>query len=1271
MAERVDISRLGGNEHDLNRTSVVFLKDKAPMHIALNNYMMEGEFGEFKVVKENGNSRPFLVVDHPELHAKIAIYLTSSINEARMNADNAIRGEHLFETPYGLMNYISKSSVTGMLDDGKKSVIDRDRFFFITDDWIDEKESRAKGYGEFKIGLNAHARNLREIDDTLSKDLSRKNYLQMITGSPAPELWVYRMGEQRPYSYHPSAQYLMLALNMMVQYKNNKWNLSNKSLKEMGELAGKVAYVYSEYCAYLEKLNKLELTNPKLYEAFVQTRYWYDQITKTMEKNIRKNASGSKLFAKPNAFSNLYGNPKFKEGASLEEIITQELQNIGIRETKKDAELKYSNRSMIKNLLATEKSVYLMIGDSANRIVEFLNSVNSQERINLSSYPYAYNFWTRFYDNYEKDEYIEHLSKDFQVKYSRLAKDKEIHDDKRRVSAKSEGESKKQAELAQKQREKERKAKIAVLEKKIRTNYIEQYFKAYKMFEQGKLVPISAEDVQCVKKLSTGVLPKSDKLVIGEKLATKMRDDISNIAKMSTSFKSLVDMAKKSEKSLVSDKAIKDNETAISLMGLISEAEERVMKKNKKLSARDRRPLVHNEIHELLNNLPAEEVDKFLTDDFLKNGKSDEILKKMQDVYHAITTLRSYSGLRENRIRVIEAINEINDQKLIEEFQQSREAIDELQSKGLVLPAELSNISIEQMNNQLNKMVEELQKKIATKDDYVAIEESLKSNAVKMRKLTTFSRELLSSRKDFIAKLEKYQKTMGGVLGEAFKQMDKQLKLFDKSTKDDFENVKVGSFEKNEDGVWVSKNDLNLTFSDDEMKDIIASYKNDVKVCLDYRNYCDPEEDKVVVKALYEKLFPSAEEILADTRRSVANAKSIGSAIDSYKQASKKLEELAKEKNKFIELIADKYSSILKISRQLLEISQHWGYLIRRQCETITAQVADQGLPELAEKAMLKGVDNVCYSEQERSKQEINAFKQKFRKRVLDLIDGYAPRIQNIQPIEQYLSKSVAKNMTVDGMLMPKSIAGEHGLLARFKDYLDAKVRLCDIFCAIRTNNTSKYKPSEVEIVYQSTVKHITKAIDMELIKAQEIEISQEILNIKESLREFARLSKLDYLYLVDPKGFEADIRKSIKINRAKGDMNCTFRKRGSRSQIYGVDYFNAYEELLKALPEVRKTISSSGKYTKEVKGVELVGDIDHDWVAWFIELRDGADYHCTNPSLFIEAQKNGVKGQVKEQIKEISKMASTSSRAKEVLDMMPNLRKLIQQFDSDDAEQD
>lgn len=1272
MAERVDISRLGGNEHDLNRTSVVFLKDKAPMHIAFNNYVVEGEWEEVAVVKENGNSRPFLVIDHPELHAKVAIYLTSSITEQRMALDNALRGEHLFETPYALMNYISKSSVTGKVDDGKLSVIDRDRFFFITDDWIDEKESRAKGYGQFNIGLNAHAQNLREIDEILSKDLRRKNYTQIITGKPTTELWVYKMGAQKPVSYHPSAEYLMLALNMMVQYKNERNNLSTESLSKMADLAGRVSYVYSEYISYLDRLKALEVKNTRLYNAFIQTRYWHEQVTERMEQNIRNNIKEFGFFSKNNSYRYLYGNPKHKEGANLDDIITQEFQNCGIRESRKDAELKYSNRSMVKELLSGGQYVYSLIDDATQEVVEFLTELNEEERINLSSFGYAESFWESFYDRCDSNEYIEQLCKDLEVKYRHLALEKQKHETQKRTKRASLDKIKKEQERAEKEREKVREQKIKSLEKRIDNTYIEQYLRAFRAYEQGKLIPVPVEELQEITKFSLTGLPNYDNLTIGSKLATKFRQDLVGMSKLNEQMTTLLNMSSIAEKKLSNpDKFSANENNVIALMNRISDVEEKVTKKNKKLPAKERKSILKAEIHEMLLNLPADELDAYLSDDFDLGRSGEEVLRNMQDVFHARTTMRSYANLRNNRLEILNALETINEDKLINDFKLSQEAMDELQTKGLVLPIDLTTLSVSEINSGLNKIAQVLQKKTPTKDDYKAIQDSLQASTVKMRKFTAFSQKLLEERTKFLLKLEKYNHEMDGILEDTYKEIDNRVKVFEEEIAKNLEDPECAGYIKHKEGGWVSVNNPERRLTDEEMNHALKTYWENTAECRNHKNFCNPEEDKKVIGAIYEKLYPSAEQILQATRKSVAGSKNIDDAISHYKSAEKLLEQLTDEKEKFKLFMAGEYDYILYAAEDLLEIAINWGYMMSEQGDAIVKQIDNFDYPPAARQAVLNAVDRVCYAEKENVKREFDEFKTKFRRRVQDVVAGYQPRTQIFQPLEHYLSKSSAKNMTIDGASMPKSVLGDNGVVERFQEYAQIKQRQCEILGAIANREGDRYPAHEVASVHGKTYKQITNAIDAELYKAQEEEVAQEILTLKESLRAFAKRVKSNEIYVQNPQALEADVKKLKKVDRNLTTIATSFKRPGDRNLVYGVDYFSFCDEVIKMLPDVRKTLEEQEAYTKEVNGKKLKGHVDADWVDTFADIRS----HFENSRLRKGKGSSYLKDEngedeatlVVSALKKLGATVKESGREDEFMEMMPNISKLLKQLDANE----
>ena len=224
---------------------------------------------------------------------------------------------------------------------------------------------------------------------------------------------------------------------------------------------------------------------------------------------------------------------------------------------------------------------------------------------------------------------------------------------------------------------------------------------------------------------------------------------------------------------------------------------------------------------------------------------------------------------------------------------------------------------------------------------------------------------------------------------------------------------------------------------------------------------------------------------------------------------------------------------------------------------------------------------------------------------------------------------------------------------------------------AIANREADRYPAHEVASVHGKTYKQITNAIDAELYKAQEEEVAQEILTLKESLRAFAKRVKSNEIYVQNPQALEADVKKLKKVDRNLTTIATSFRRPGDRNLVYGVDYFSFYDEVIKMLPDVRKTLEEQEAYTKEVNGKKLKGHVDADWMDTFADIRS----HFENSRLRKGKGSSYLKDEngedeatlVVSALKKLGATVKESGREDEFMEMMPNISKLLKQLDANE----
>lgn len=1220
MAERkIDVSRLGGDAVQLGGTSIEFIREDSRLLSDFNASIMEGIENNLEVIKsESQTYRPFLVLENEALHARVALYMSLSFDDSRIDVDNKIRGEHVFRTPFALASYIGSSTIKGTVDPIKNSVIDRDRFIFMNESEFIDMQSRAKDKSEFSIGLSGHARNIQNVDELLNKDLSSYNFEKMVRSGKF-ELWTFKKGQGLPIIYNPSAMYIKAFINASARFKNDKNNLSPESLAEFGAVTCDALRAYSEHERFVEDLYALESSQPELYKALQSVRYYINMNTpatyKAMEQNAKKFVLGKY------EWRYMYGDAIDYRPLPRDERITIELGRFKV-------EPQISEKlpaQIIREFLKRESAIENHLADVACAAIDFLDGVNEEERIILTDFAYDTKFWTGFYKHCLDNNYIDAISEDFRQKYLHLQQnyreDKSVQ--KRKKKAQLVERRRQQAEIEQIKKGVEARTKelIRVLNDK----YMELYARSYSQYRDGKLKPLTIGEIGEFKSLTDSVLAPSKSLELGKGLADKFYSEVKAMSKMTGFVDSTITMALTAEKRIEELKKTPNGELLLRLMDDAVGVDQRMAKQNKGLSQNARKPLTKKAVKAMILGMDYDTLMEYIDPNFEFGADSQEILMSIHDIYQARSTIRAYLTIKQKKVAVIESLRKLNDPGFIKEYLDASQAIGELTQKGVNLPIAISAQSYDAIKLELEQLGQKINSTKMQPKDYDDLLQFIDGKFAQMRKFIDFSHKLVLARDAFYAELGLYEDARSS----KYKTIQELPEQITKAAIAGLKKVKVGpelfGFKETKNGWERYDDEGNYIGVIDKRagEETIKIYKKSRAEATDPQNISDAEKDAEIFCLLHQKSFPSRELILSAVKRIVAESEGIEDAIKKYGQATDHLRKLVQELPKFEDLMKKEYSALLSASQDLFMDKCVWESAFSGFDWGRCAMIKGDNAPEHVQQFL---VDAQARAEQrvlDKNDENLREFLSDMRKRMMQMIDSLDPRTKSGVDIDAYLSRSVVKSMSwKGGAVMPRSFIGQNGIKQAIEAVAAQKHKNCDMltrFIMLKNRQSIKggarnrsvgedallmeemmLKPAEIYAMELCTTEQILANMDNEIVAEQKRMIKELKLDFLESIRTFALRGQKERDFVMNKDGLEKGYQHMFAGFPIEYTKLHPPLRRSVQREVEGVDYLNHCAFIMENLPLIRQHVESDtpfdgGKVDSQLlSGIEAIFSVQN-----------------------------------------------------------------------------
>lgn len=1268
MERKIDKSRLGVDPEVLKRASIQFVQTDIPQIDHMNSYVMEGFDNTFKTIHEDTNTyRPFLIIENKELHCLMAIYMTTSISRERMEVDNRIRGEHLYETPFGLANYLSNSAIKGTVAGEKISVIDRDRVIFLTEDALINMD-RAKDIDEFEISLYRHAQNARSIEDLLKKDLASQNFTQMVKNAK-PELWTFRKGAGRPIIYHPTANYLSLFINNFFSFTNSKYELNVDELTKLSEVSKTAVMAYYNHIKFIEKLKQLQVGNEAMFEALQNTRYYNNMITpstyKEMEKNYARefisngSVNGFESYY-PNQWRNIYGDAGTFKKIPLDDRIRYEMERCYKKWNRplSKEDIAFAE-SKFKELMQEETQVNNALGKASDSVIKFMADVNSSFRFNLSSVPYNTNFWQDYFrlcDNLEYEGQLENL---VQARANKLINIHKKHDELKKnvkyLEQLKEALAKQQAIEEQAYLEKCRKE----LYKVIKNRYYPLYLKPYKVYKQGKLLPVTSTEIDNYSKLLSGAGTEPKKLVLGNSLYNALAHENENL-------KSLTDLVEYGRNTLLtSEKHLTEligHEKSKKLMGLmdkIFDVDEQVVRNSKGKSAREISAQSLVALKDMVYSLSDSELKSLAEDDFDFGRRNEAMLCYMQDIFNSRSQLRGLSAVKNNRNNIMSAIEKLNDNELLNSYKESVEVVESLANGKTQLPVGVVAPSIDALNQEIEKIQKSLNQN-CSQSQYDAVIKFLNSKQSEMKRFCDWSKELVQKRDSLQNKLLSYEEARQNTrnrirvnmknavqeainnekeavmvpftiyskhsdgryyvgpeelrldengytkkeLGEKFmQQFDyRDNKFYRKNDPDyiygiTFKDLSnvINSLYEEHEDGKLYKRGRQKGYSESEFKETIDDTMGLYKDCLDRHKIVDLDKDLDIALDLYDKTFPPKEQIYENIQKRISQCKTVQEASTRYGEIEQQLDKLLSERPFFMSNLIEEYVSIATKNTELIQSAIEWREL--------SDKIAESAYNELTEdiKASKK------YSVQ-------------IEAGVSEAVDILCDNI--VDQVSEYRNCVRARTAEIVDALEPRVLGTPEIQTYLTKSVLKAQRQMsADMPKAIMgangvsemVSNVADEKLIHVGILdkmLHGNADDVSK-VDCEKIsntvsKAIDVLLTDKYIQAKKTDIECMKLELLEGLrrvgledptFINDPNALEKMMRhfKSCKKPLLIPARLDNCRMDGNRSRTEGIDYFNAATAVLEKLSDLRARVKSKNSEPYTTDLILLEGHEDEE----------------------------------------------------------------------------
>lgn len=1203
---KIDKNKLGVDASILAKARIEFIEENTPQVEAVSRYSIEGIGNKLEVRKTDGNHRPFLVGESQVLHANIARYMTTSIGDERRERDNKIMGEHLYKVPFGLYNYIARSSIRGKLDDGRVSVVDKNRCLLVTEDAYIESKSRAKDINDFEMGINRHIANAQSVTKFLELDLSTATFEDAVF-SGKPELMVYKMRDREPVFISPSAMYLRLAINGFSKFPNEKQTVTRKNLELMGETAKTALVAYSEYLKHNQKIVEVEENHPDVYSLLQVTRF-YNSVTPTMYNAIQENKQILNEEGE-NRFRYIYGDPVQGPDTPLEVRLVFELNRAVSQGRLAPTELSYAKTTVLE-ILREETKLATILGHACEEVADCLSRVDREEKINLSEFEYNEKLLDAITNNFQSEQYISSLAYDFGIRYSVLARNQENSKQRKEEVEKSKALDEKRKRIAEMLEKKRIVAMQTELSKRIMDRYMDIYQKAVRLYSNDGLIPTEKELAR-ISNLGEEVRCGTE-IVLGKRLKEKLDRELFAIKKMELYFQNLNNYMGKGVERL---QELTENPQNLSIFNLISEVIAEQEKISKTTQQKITPKLTAKVVADIVESLDTAELEAyheqcFPTAESVECSEAEEVLMCMQEIYNYKTQLLSYANLKRNKEGVLDALEELNKIQNLDAYTQAYDALMEL-SKGSTL-----NIGKVRSLDEIAKAIEEeghIINNNPTLKDYEELDARINNQLEYMNRFVDASRGILELRQGYYETITKYTKERALLLTKIMTQARKIPTDIAGKTKD-FQNYEDFGIKKEGDEYIIAGNKRGiepLRTDQKGLEEFLETQKEYLEKSMTASNFVDIVAEQEIMEAVCARCYPNRDELIAETKKQLSKSTSIKDALNVYKSRQKMLNSLLSDMDKFKELFKKNYTSGVQQSHFLIQVSSCWNALFKAYADGASEHREKTLDMEESYKSVLIGAYKKTGDEiAEKVEHDFDAYRAQFRESMRDIVAHLSPRVVDATPLEDYLSKVVIKSNTFDNKpqaKMPQSVLGDTGIPVTLGQMADLKEGKTDMFNAFMETikradlvfGQDYLGCDGAELInYGHFIGDlIAQNVEPAYLKIQEMDVQKEKDCILESVRAWAVRDARARECVMNPKIMEKMMRevgskKGVAGTEITGRF--VFEYKGRRHQNKGEvvgETFNFYHYIADNIQRIRDALE---------KGERLGGEIDASYYELF-----------------------------------------------------------------------
>lgn len=1180
MAKQLQYNKMGVNESDLKNASIRFIIDGSPVHKLANEFMLEDSKDDIRVVKDDkaGTLRPYLVLYNKLLHANTAMYMSSSLPISRIESENRVWGHHLVLTPKMLYNYIGVSALSGFLQDKSKiSVIDKDKFLFVTDDSLVPLEQRAKGAGELEVGLMAHYTNLNKICSSLQKDLPPE-HVEGVVKQGGSQRWHYRINEKNPILFNPASMYLALFVNASRGFTNYGLKLTPFELEERKRVTMLSIDALNAYGDFHRELEKLQNEDCLLYEVYKKARYYSHLITKTtykkMEEEDKKSENGES-----GAWHSIAGHPigGYTSG-KIEDKILETMHVLSYKGKNQKKKIEY-----LLSLYEKEQEVNKMLSSCVNAVIENVN-MSVRENINLSSFPFdleAFYKMLTFKEEAKKETIYQYetLIKEFEQAFLRL-RAKEM----KRLAEFKKKELDKQNEILANAYAMER------LKEDTEKSFLPTFFGAYKQYYNGTLLP-SKEELDGfigLTKLAAQQGNGETKIELGAELKEKLVSDFKAIkehsGRIESSAKALKLLTEKLEGSQTEEDIVLLNAYLGELLNKVNKEQISASKKGKKVDIKEI-------LAEILNLDANPDAIKYASVEFDLGTLEREFLADIQTVVNLKADLRAYKTLIEARVNLLSALNALNDPELISAYTETI-VLSQVASANYLKEHNLKPLkSMEEIDKILSQVKKELSSPKLSVKDFIKLNDTITGIKAEMEASIAGYSMLREERRRLVNALIKYElikekgkAKINEALEEVYETIKGELKKHITLGGDE-EFLSADSFSV------VSKRGTEIYSITKEQADKTSEdFIEYNKECLDASNFSSLEKNKALFEGFFDKTFPGLDVLLSEMEKKAISSGDPKKASAIFKEMTSVVESQKKEMASFLSTGGSLILTALAINQENLMTVNNFDLLIGRMCEDLNAHLHSQyetfgeeteGEEEAVAMALKEGEKSL----KKKARDDFYEYIDNLYISAEEILKNLPERTDLSLPYKDFLrTRTQGKTKIKNNAPMPQSVFGSHGIIESMEEVVFKKRNhvelLTDLVIGTEERNDNMYQ--NVLRFTAGYLKTFTDKARAEILTKQE---EDAVAVISESIRKFALQSVENERFVTNKNCLEY----LINMLNLKGMKFVPVKQKDSVADLSGC--------FRRAIYEVRKVLKSDKRNMP-------VGETDESILSELKELR-------------------------------------------------------------------